>query len=41
MYKFLPEQIENLKEQLQAKTLKLEGINNIRKQNYSRNKFSS
>ena len=35
MYKFLPEQIENLREQLQAKTLKLEGINNIRKQNYS------
>lgn len=34
MNKFLPEQIENLKQQLEVKTSKLDAINAIRKSNY-------
>lgn len=34
MYKFLPEQIENLKQQLETKSTKLDAINAIRKSNF-------
>lgn len=38
MYKFLPEQIENLRKQMYSETLKLKGIVQTRKENYAEQK---